>query len=189
MEDQYVDSGDRDVKPNAVTFNSVIHAWANAEGPGSGVRAERLLDRMIELSEAGDGDVSPTAYTFSSVIDAHAKSTRKDCGERAEEILGRLSELYLETGKKVLRPNAVTYSAVLNAWAKSEKGLTPPRAEALLRQMSAAMGGTMGSRGELAASNKAFDLAVRELDQSTDEDTVARIELMRQRNILRSIRP
>jgi hypothetical protein len=71
--------GDLDVNPVAITYNSIVNAWANScdlsqqEGKpkqswanscdlSAGKRAEAILDQMLEFHEAGDPDVNCPRY-------------------------------------------------------------------------------------------------------------------------------
>jgi len=179
MEKHYI-AGDESVKPDIKSINSCINAWSRTGGPGAGLRAEQLLDRAESLyEETGDDDVRPNKVTYSSVINAHAKSYKKGCGEFAEAILDHMEEMY-EDGASEARPNPIAFSAVLQAWQNSDVGLSAPRAEGLLMRMMEYL--DEGKRGgkDVIDANKTFDLVVRLLDKTYDEDTIGRIEELRE---------
>lgn len=177
MERQYI-TGDESVKPDIKSINSCINAWSRTGGPGAGLRAEQLLDRAESLyEETGDEDVRPNKITYSSVINAHAKSYKKGCGESAEAILDHMEEMY-EDGASEARPNPIAFSAVLQAWQNSDVGLSAPRAEGLLMRMMEYVDEGMGK--DVFDANKTFDLVVRLLDKTYDEDTIERIEEIRE---------
>jgi hypothetical protein len=177
MERQYT-AGDESVKPDIKSINSCINAWSRTGGPGAGLRAEQLLDRAESLyEETGDEDVRPNKITYSSVINAHAKSYKKGCGESAEAILDHMEEMY-EDGASEARPNPIAFSAVLQAWQNSDVGLSAPRAEGLLMRMMEYVDEGMGK--DVFDANKTFDLVVRLLDKTYDEDTIERIEEIRE---------
>ena len=177
MERQYI-AGDEAVKPDIKSFNSCINAWSRTGGPGAGLRAEQLLDRIEALYEdTEDDDIKPNQITYASVIHAHAKSFKKGCGEFAEAILDHMEELYEDDGVVEARPNPIAFSAVLQAWKNSEVGISPPRAEGLLMRMLEFVDRNNG--WEVQNANKTFDLAVRILDASYDADAIARIEALR----------
>lgn len=177
MERQYI-AGDESVKPDIKSINSCINAWSRTGGPGAGLRAEQLLDRAESLyEETGDEDVRPNKITYSSVINAHAKSYKKGCGESAEAILDHMEEMY-EDGASEARPNPIAFSAVLQAWQNSDVGLSAPRAEGLLMRMMEYVDEGMGK--DVFDANKTFDLVVRLLDKTYDEDTIERIEEIRE---------
>jgi len=177
MEKQYI-AGNSSVKPDVRTYNSCINAWSRTGGPGAGLRAEQLLDRLEALyDETGDEDVRPNQVTYASVINAHAKSFKKGCGEFAEAILDHMEELYEDDGVAEARPNPIAFSAVLQAWKNSEAGLTPPRAEGLLLRMLEFVDRQNGR--EVRYANRTFDLAVKILEATYDQDAIVRIESLR----------
>ena len=105
-------SGQEHVKPDYITFSSVIDAYANI---GSGSDAERVLNRHIDAYRRGIVDTQPTAHSYCSTINAYAKCQKP---EDAERILQQLEDLSA-SGETSEKPNAACYNAVINAFAKS----------------------------------------------------------------------
>ena len=63
------------VRPNRLSFNAVINAWAKSRHPKAAVYAENLLIRMIKSYQSDPfSTVKPDVITFSSVLNALAKS-------------------------------------------------------------------------------------------------------------------
>jgi hypothetical protein len=58
------------LKPDTISFNAAISAWANSNDPSAGERAELLLQKMFELYEAGHVDAKPNTTSFNSSIAA-----------------------------------------------------------------------------------------------------------------------
>lgn len=126
MEQKFRD-GETDVRPNEITFNILLHAYAMSNDPDSAVKAEKVLGKMIALSEQGNRkDAAPSLISFTTVMDAYAKTGQ---AEAAESLFHKLK------GFKRIGANAVSYNTVLNAWAKSKDRDAPRRAEALLNHM------------------------------------------------------
>jgi hypothetical protein len=115
MQAQY-EAGDESMKPNIVTYNGVLNAWARSGTRCCGVKAEEYLDRMWELYNAGDTKVKPDDFSYNTVINAISKSQNEGKAQKALRILRRMDKLY-QAGNKEARPNAVTYTAVLNSCA------------------------------------------------------------------------
>lgn len=66
-------SGMKHVKPNKISYNSVINAFAKSKDYKSGRRAENLLWKLFEFYReegANDDLIKPDARTFNSVINA-----------------------------------------------------------------------------------------------------------------------
>ena len=61
------------VRPNRLSYNTVINAWARSQLPESAQRAEALLLRMIRYSKSVPL-ATPDVVTFSTVLNAIAKS-------------------------------------------------------------------------------------------------------------------
>merc|ERR1719375_1022582 len=89
----------KDVEPDVVSFNSVIHACAKS---GATARAEKWLANMKGRK------VDANVVTHNILMDAYAKA---DDAEGAELCLRRM----LETG---VRPNVVSYATVIHARVK-----------------------------------------------------------------------
>jgi hypothetical protein len=63
------------VRPNRLSFNAVMNAWAKSKNPKSAVYAENLLIRMIKAYQSDPfSTVKPDVISFSSVLNALAKS-------------------------------------------------------------------------------------------------------------------
>jgi hypothetical protein len=45
------EAGNPDVKPNTVSFNTVIKAWADSQDPSAGKRAEATLNQMQSFTK------------------------------------------------------------------------------------------------------------------------------------------
>jgi hypothetical protein len=64
--------GNRDVKPNTLSYSSAITAWANSRDSNAGMHAEALLKQMGEQYKMGNEDFKPNSVTFNSIIAAWA---------------------------------------------------------------------------------------------------------------------
>ena len=64
------EADDTDVKPNTVSFNSAITAWANSHDSSAARQAEAILAQMKRLHKAGNTNVKPDMVSFNSVITA-----------------------------------------------------------------------------------------------------------------------
>ena len=86
------------LKPNIVSFNTVLHAWSVSKlGYQGALRAHQLLDKIENLSETDHLDV-PDGYQDPTVASVD------------------VDDVLLETSTS-LKPNARTYSALMNSWA------------------------------------------------------------------------
>jgi pentatricopeptide repeat protein len=116
------------VRPNVVSYNSAMNAWAKSGLPEGPKKAEGLFRRMEELG------LKPDTTSFGIVISAWANSRDPSVGKRAEAILNQMQKLY-EAGNPDVKPNTVTFNSAITAWANSRDPSAGKRAEAILNQM------------------------------------------------------
>lgn len=63
------------MRPNLLSYNTVINSWAKSSLPESASRAETLLTRMLKRYKSESfSTIKPDVVTFSSVLNALAKS-------------------------------------------------------------------------------------------------------------------
>lgn len=125
------------VKPNKISYNSVITAWARSNERGSARNAEDLLRNMYEFynNESGlDINCKPDSRSFNAVINAVARSRDKNCADRAKFLLDEMGRLYDE-GDTDLLPDALTFGAIINAYANSLEAGSSDKAAQLLMHM------------------------------------------------------
>mmetsp|Transcript_43956 Transcript_43956/g.133910 ORF Transcript_43956/g.133910 Transcript_43956/m.133910 type:complete len:548 (-) Transcript_43956:119-1762(-) len=148
-------------KADAVSYNTVLDAWARSGADDAGRRAEEVLRKMIERGEAGAGP-RPNMRSYSTVIDAHSRSSVRGSAQSAHEILRELEDAHESSGDPSLRPNAYAYCSVMNAYAKSSDavvGIKGGKAAAALgilrrmRKLSGPGGGNPGARPNIVAYN------------------------------------
>ena len=126
--------GNLDVKPDTITFNGVIDAWARSHDRRAPKRAEEILAHMNQLYQEGNYDVQPDTYTYNTVINCWAKSNEPGSAKRAEHILA-IMEQNFKNGDASFRPNTRTHTSVIDAWAKSGERGAAKRAEQILNNM------------------------------------------------------
>ena len=81
--DRLYKGGNPDVKPDTITFNAVLDAWARSGDRVAPHRAEQILDHMDDLYRAGNRGVKPDTYTYNTLVScSHLLQTelsRFDC--------------------------------------------------------------------------------------------------------------
>jgi pentatricopeptide repeat protein len=130
MQDRYK-SGDKELKPNVVSYNTVINAYAKA---GNADRAEAILEEMHQDYEQGNHDAKANVCSFNTVLSAWSRSGSAKGAERAEMILLRMKKLY-ESGKFDTKPDVISYSIILDCWAKSLSRGSAEKTEKIFREM------------------------------------------------------
>jgi pentatricopeptide repeat protein len=111
------------IRPNTITFNLVLSAWAKSELDGAAEHAEKILNFM---ENAGQEQCRPCVMSYTSVIRAWGYSQNPDALERIDALL---------TAMKAQSPDIFTYAAVVRAIARSDKSDKPHRIRNILRLM------------------------------------------------------
>jgi hypothetical protein len=105
---------------NTLNFNKVLAQVANSGKIWSGLRAEDILNYMLELTfKRKNKDSEPNIITFNTVILAWANSGHTQAGEKASDVLKRLDTLHDMGLLDTVKANRITYNSIMNAYAKS----------------------------------------------------------------------
>ncbi|KAL3920055.1 MAG: hypothetical protein SGILL_003451 [Bacillariaceae sp.] len=121
------------VRPDTVSFNTCIQAWANASKVDSDAapeRAEEILKLLQVLASEEDADqrIYPDVQSYAAVMDAYAVARRSDSIYHARRLLNDLlsegRERYLEGDKQQI--NAVPFTVMLKAVAKADRVQSTP---------------------------------------------------------------
>lgn len=123
----YESTGDKDLQPNTIIYNSVMNSWAKTETLTGALNAMKLLEHMEQVSTPCEPDV----ITYNTCIHAWAKCKMKESGERAESLLRRMENRDSIASK----PNIRSYSSCIDAWCSSNSPSAARRAHALLDEL------------------------------------------------------
>jgi len=136
MRSEYEHNRNLAMKPNDVSFNSVIAAHAHHSTQIESVqRATSLLLEMIDLYKNNPlyRHLQPSVVSFTAVMDAWAKSKVPGKAPKAYSMLVALRELYAGSkNDQKLKPNIFSYNTVLNACAFSAEFAEEHQKKALL---------------------------------------------------------
>ena len=105
------------VRPDRISYSSVINAWARSAGPDKAFRAAALVDAMLQRSESGDGgSVKPDAYVFTTLLTVCFQSSPTLTKEQSQAVLAIAVEAMkrLESGVYGM-PNHASYNAYMTA--------------------------------------------------------------------------
>ena len=123
------------VKPDIVSYNTVMNAIAKRSDFESANKAEKILTSLIKRYRAGDKQSKPNNSSFNIVMNAWSKSGSKNAAERANHILDSMIEFSKEIGDDSISPDTVSFTCVIDALSRSREPDAPRRAEKLLSQM------------------------------------------------------
>lgn len=120
-------------KPDTITYNICMNAWAASSHKYGANRAESLLSEMQENYRDGILNQKPSHVSFTTVIHAWALSSDLEAAMRAQLILDLMEELSIKD--KSYLPNAKTFGAVMNAWARCSLPNSAGKTEEILHRM------------------------------------------------------
>lgn len=133
---EMIDSGDEQLLPTRVSFNTCMDAWAKSRHPEAPQKCESLLREMESLrSLTGHAYLRADKVSYTCVMSAWARSKDKGGAERAEMILNHMQSLYERNSDEDVRPNVISFSTVISAWARRKDPKAALRAISILEWM------------------------------------------------------
>ncbi len=144
MKERYQQTNDESIRPDDVTYGTVLHALAQA---GMALEAESILDSLEDdyntfIDQSGSGEqnlipesvVIPGLTIYNSVLNAWANSFQQNAAERSESLLKRMRVLH-QTGRNTgVDPDMISLSTVMKCHSQSKSKEGTERAEELLDQ-------------------------------------------------------
>lgn len=120
-------TGDQHIKPDSVSYSSVLHAYAQASPKDSSacIKAENVLMNMLKEQK-----MIVTTIHFNTVLNAHATL---GSGKRAAMLLKLMEDMTAQNSR--IRPDLFTYNTVLKALAKSKEKGSIERAKEIIATM------------------------------------------------------
>jgi len=105
--------GNLDARPNTISYNACIDAWAKSCHEKAGKRAETLLRRMEELYESKINLlVKPNTRSYNSVMNAYSKSRDPNSARNAERIFDEMESLY-KAGNIDVKPDFISFATII----------------------------------------------------------------------------
>ena len=147
MKERYQRTMDESIRPDDVTYGTVLHALAQA---GMALEAESILDSLeddynafidqsskadqLGIIPESDSVILPGLTIYNSVLNAWANSFQRNAAERSESLLNRMKVLH-QTGRNcTVDPDMISLSTVMKCHAQSKSKEGTERAEELLDQ-------------------------------------------------------
>lgn len=118
--DQIYKLGDKDVRPDVVSYNALLNAYAWSNERGKAKKCFEIYKRMLKLYDSKlNRDMKPDIITCNSILNACAFDTPGTDMERAEiiDIVVQTLEDFQSSAPAFGWPNSLTYSHVLSAIA------------------------------------------------------------------------
>jgi len=131
MKDRYNNNKNIDVKPDEVTYGSVLHALAQA---GMGYEAEDILLSLEDDMDRDANAIIPSLTIYNSVLNAWANSHQHNAPWRAESILERM-KILTSTKKNIhVEPDSISLSTVMMCYSRSKTRKGAEQGEQLLNE-------------------------------------------------------
>merc|ERR1712032_573170 len=109
---EYKEDGNNDIRPNTITYNSAMDAYAR-QGDVDGTK--RVLAMMKEDYNSGNKNAKPDINTYTILIAAWSKSKNKNSPVEVEKILKVINDLH-KSGKLKEGPNKITYNTMIKCF-------------------------------------------------------------------------
>jgi pentatricopeptide repeat protein len=120
--EQEVSEGNQKLELNNKHYTVAVDAWGKSGHKDSAIRAEKILQKMIEMGKTNQW-LAPTRVTYNSVMNAYSKQGNAD---RVTHILEQMEK------SPTLQPNTNDYNVLLSCFAKLGKAR---EAEEVLKRM------------------------------------------------------
>jgi hypothetical protein len=115
-------AGDRDVQPDKVTYDTVIHALINTSEYKFLEMAQGWLEHMYDFySQSGNSRLRPEVHTIGAVLKSWSNLSPRhpDGAIRAQKLLDFILDQYL-CNRRLAVPDATCYLLTMAAWLKSK---------------------------------------------------------------------
>lgn len=112
MERAHEQDPDSSIAPDALSYNSVIDAWAKSRVEDAPQACERLLKRMLSHDT-----IHPDTISYNAVLDAWQGDKSPNSLERIDKIYRHMQQEY-EQGNVSVKPTIRTVNSVITAHAK-----------------------------------------------------------------------
>ena len=127
-------SGNQNVKPDIISYNSLLLALSRSPQQGSLEKAQQLLKSMEDGTLPDGIDVQPDVISYNSIITGCKRNINRSSIYMAHDLLLHMEERY-RNGLSTVKPNNITYNILLDAWSKSKHPDTMNQVHDLLEKM------------------------------------------------------
>ncbi|KAL3764024.1 hypothetical protein ACHAW5_005108 [Stephanodiscus triporus] len=125
--------GTSEVRPDSISFNTVLLAWSKAKSHTGRLKTEQILDEMQKMAKDGDTNVRPDRTSMTTVINAIISTVHRN--RMAPFQAERIIELMENNRDHALRPDVVTYTSLIKCWAESGRSRAADRAEEIINTL------------------------------------------------------
>jgi pentatricopeptide repeat protein len=123
-----------DLTPDAVSYNSVIHAYLRGDDKNKVLQKVLSLVKFMEENEDERPCIKPNTFTYNTLVKFWIQSRHPDFVEESERALAKMQILWQQGDRDVIPSNRV-FNMVINAYAKSRDPAATTKAMDLLTRM------------------------------------------------------
>jgi hypothetical protein len=120
--------------PDAISYNSVIHAYLRSEDKELALQKVSEIVQFMEDTCHKQPAIKPNGFTYNTLMKCWIQSDREDLAEQAEATLMRMQRLW-ESGDSSVQPTNRLFNMVINAYAKGKSRDAARKAVWLLESM------------------------------------------------------
>ena len=177
MEVQYEITGDKEDRPNSISYVTMIDGFVRQNIPNAAQRAQETVDRMMKLFAQGEGHIRPSRIVFNTLINAYSRSSEPGAARKAEQILQWMESQYRAHNDDYCKPDDITFCGVLNAWANHAENGGAERAQQILKHMESLTDEERGFRQTVVC----YNIVIKALARSGDMNSIKDAELIVER--------
>ena len=119
---------DHALRPDVVTYTSLLKCWAESGRSRAADRAEEIINTLHQRYDMGHDECKPDTMVYNVAMNALANSDAPNAPERAEALLNRMLDRYY-AGDTDLTPTTQSFSTAILAWALSNDRRVAMKAE------------------------------------------------------------
>jgi pentatricopeptide repeat protein len=120
MYEESVLHGNKNVRPNAWSFNAVLAAWWKSSSPKAFESGEALLRLMIELNDKGELDSRPDAVSFNCLLHKLTQRRGDHCAfDKGESLVKEMIQRASKSEDLAVQPNLNTLTTLFRLIATS----------------------------------------------------------------------
>lgn len=109
--------GHAHVKPNYVSYNTVLFTFSRLAKPGDEREADKVFDEMwAEYTKRNDPDLLPNEATYCNMITTWNRTDAKNACGRAHFYFDHMKAKYIKTGDERFQPSSSIYNDVLDSY-------------------------------------------------------------------------
>eukprot|EP00815_Leptocylindrus_aporus_P000605 CAMPEP_0116054250 /NCGR_PEP_ID=MMETSP0322-20121206/2677_1 /TAXON_ID=163516 /ORGANISM="Leptocylindrus danicus var. apora, Strain B651" /LENGTH=552 /DNA_ID=CAMNT_0003537581 /DNA_START=170 /DNA_END=1825 /DNA_ORIENTATION=- len=166
-------NGNFKVKPNIITFNTVLNSWAKSTHPKAGKKAENVFSYMESVRNEKIYMLDkPDSYSYNAMIEVWSKAKSLQGAEKSQHWLQRMISECDE------RPSEHSYAMVVDAWGRNPQSQSIENAMEVFNMM---MDEYKSGSSKLRPTNKIYNTLIKAFSRSKGEEIAERAEAILRR--------